>query len=61
MNEKKYVPTGDPRIQLPGTMVNVNCRCVMVFVQDEPEQLDLFGEIHAAGMSFEDLMQKVNK
>jgi len=61
MNDKKYVPTGDPRIQLPGTMVNVNCRCIMVFVQDEPEQLELFGDIHTAGMSFEELMRKVNK
>ena len=61
MNDKKYVPTGDPRIQLPGTVVNVNCRCVIVFVQDEPEQLDLFGKHHAAGMSFETLMEKVKK
>ena len=57
MNDKKYVPTGDPRVRDP----HVNCRCVMVFVQDEPEQLDLFGKHHAAGMSFETLMEKVKK
>jgi len=57
MIDKKYVPTGDPRVRDP----HVNCRCVMVFIQEEPKQLDLFGEIHAAGMSFEELMQKVKK
>ena len=55
MNEQKYIPTGDPRVRGP----HVNCRCVMVFVQDGPKQLDLFGKHHAAGMSFETLMEKV--
>ena len=57
MSEQKYIPTGDPRVRDP----HVNCRCVMVFVQDGPKQLDLFGKHHAAGMSFETLMEKVKK
>jgi len=35
--------------------------CIERNPNPNPKQLDLFGDIYAAGMSFEDLMQKVNK
>jgi len=57
MIDKKYVPTGDPRVRDP----HVNCRCSFVHIERNPEQLDLFGKTHVAGMSFETLMEKVKK
>ena len=58
MNDKKLIII-DINLTLPGAISHVNCRCSFIHIERNPQQLDLFGKTHAAGMSFETLMEKV--
>lgn len=57
MSEKRI----DLYIQLPGEVHQVNCRCVLVNVQEDPKQLDLFGEFVPATLGFQDLVKELNR
>lgn len=54
----------DKRILTPGTTPaqHINCRCVLVLA--EPcfgKQLDLFGRLSPATLSYEDLIKEIKK
>lgn len=57
MNEKRI----DIYIRLPGEVHQVNCRCVILDIQEEPKQYDLFGEFVPATLGFQDMIEEMKK
>lgn len=49
------------KIQLPGIVHQINCRCTLVNIQEEPKQLDLFGEFVPATLGFQDMIKELQK